>query len=97
MKQSEKQLVKELELILEVIALPGFQYLLEEWQSACDLTLKTAPRTCDTDAKWQKCRGELAVYEYILSTEDRVRSALAMIEEGDNYADERNPLEDPCG
>lgn len=80
---------------MEAVSHPGFKLLLEEWQSAKDLTLESAPRTCDTDAKWQKCRGELAVYEYVLSTEDRVRDAITILEEGDNYADERNPLEDP--
>ena len=92
--RSETQLQQDLEAMLETVQSPGFKFMLEEWTRLRAQTLDGAPYACVTNEQWQRARGELAVYDYVLSTGVQIEQALEVLSEADAGEDRpTNPLE----
>ena len=82
--------------MLETAQSPGYKLMVEEWERLRAQTLDNAPYTCATIEQWSRCRGELATFDYVLSTEKLIDSALVSLLASTDDEDERptNSLED---
>jgi len=80
--------------MLETARSPGYKLMVEEWERLRALVLDSSPYTCTTNELWQRARGELATFDYVLSTEKRIDSALVDLLADPDEDSPTNPLED---
>lgn len=83
------------ERLLEMFGTPGWKEFIKAQQEASRQLKDTAYIGCETNDKWQYCRGQIFTMENLIKFEDSIRNSYDSLEQEATLAvesDEYDPL-----